>query len=230
MSSMRRVIASRLTESKRSAPHFYLSIDIDLEAVQVLRARLKQERGSAPSVNDFIVTSAGRALTQVPQMNARIEGNAIRQFSHANVGVAVALGSGGLVVPIVRNASALDVFEVGKVVQDFAARARSNKLLPDEYRGGTFTVSNLGMFGVTQFTAILNPPQAGILALGQAALRPVIRNGSVVAATILNATLSADHRVVDGAVGAQFLAALEAGLSTPDLLLSPPQQPSNSNS
>jgi pyruvate dehydrogenase E2 component (dihydrolipoamide acetyltransferase) len=222
LSTMRRTVGARLLDSKRNAPHFYLSVDIELDPVMELRGRLKQEHGDeAPSVNDFIVAAVARALRQVPEMNARIEGTQLRLFQAANVGVAVAL-SGGLVVPVIRRADSMGLMALGAEIRAAAARARSNKLTPDDYRGGTFTVSNLGMYGIREFVAILNPPQAGILALGQAAPRAVVRDGMICAATLLTATLSADHRVVDGAVGARFLTAVQSILQAPESLLTVP--------
>jgi pyruvate dehydrogenase E2 component (dihydrolipoyllysine-residue acetyltransferase) len=223
LTAMRRVVGARLAESKRTAPHFYLSVDLDLEEVLALRSGFKEARDCyTPSINDFIVCAVARALTATPTLNARLEGTQVRCFSAVNIGVAVSLGSGGLVVPIVRDASQSEIFQIGSAIRELAQRARSNKLTPDDYRGGTFTVSNLGMFGVREFIAILNPPQAGILALGQAAPRAVVRDGKVCVATLLTATLSADHRVVDGATGAEFLQALQGILCNPTILLTRP--------
>jgi pyruvate dehydrogenase E2 component (dihydrolipoamide acetyltransferase) len=202
LSGMRRTIGARLVESKRSAPHFYLSIDIDLDAVVAFRDELKRQLADAtPTVNDCLVAATARALLDVPDINARIEGQSVRLFQHANVGVAVAL-PGGLVVPVLPRADTKDLVTLSEEMAALAGRARTNKLTPDDYRGGTFTVSNLGMFGIKQFVAILNPPQAGILALGQGVPRAIVRNGEICAATLLTATLSADHRVVDGVAGA----------------------------
>jgi pyruvate dehydrogenase E2 component (dihydrolipoamide acetyltransferase) len=221
LSTMRRAVGARLLESKRVAPHFYLSVDVQLDTLMEMRRRLKQEHGEeTPTVKDFVVAAVAKSLRQVPEMNARIEGTELRVFKSANVGVAVALES-GLVVPVIRNADSMDLLAIGAAVRSIAARARNNKLTPDDYRGGSFTVSNLGMYGIREFVAILNPPQAGILALGQAALRPIVRDGLICAATLLTATLSADHRVVDGVVGARFLVAVQSFLQTPEQLLVP---------
>lgn len=221
LSTMRRVIGARLQESKQNAPHFYLSVDIDLDPVLHLRERLKRENSiEVPSVNDCVVAATARALREVPSLNARIDGNRLRMFEYANIGVAVAL-PGGLVVPVLREADRKDLLTLGQEMRTLAARARANKLIPDDYRGATFTVSNLGMFGVREFVAILNPPQAGILALGQAAPRPVVRSNELSIATVMTATLSADHRVVDGVNGAQFLQALMQQLANPESLLEP---------
>ncbi len=222
LSTMRRTVGRRLVESKQQAPHFYVTVEVDLDALLGLRAQWKAAQGDvAPTVNDCIVKAAARALVAVPALNAAIDGDHIRQYSGVNVGVAVAIKS-GLVVPVIRCAERLDLAEIARTTRDLADRARSNKLTPDDYRGGTFTVSNLGMLGVSQFIAILNPPQAGILALGAATPRPVVRGGSIVAATILTATLSADHRVVDGAVAAEYLRVFREALEQPDRLLQGP--------
>jgi pyruvate dehydrogenase E2 component (dihydrolipoamide acetyltransferase) len=219
LSTMRRAVGARLLESKRTAPHFYLSVDVQLDALMETRVRLKQEHGEeAPTVNDFIIAAVARSLREVPEMNARIEGNELRLFKSANVGVAVSLG-GGLVVPVIRNADSMDLMTIGAAVRDIAARARNNKLTPDDYRCGSFTVSNLGMYGIQEFVAILNPPQAGILALGQATPRPIVRDGAICVATVMTATLSADHRVVDGVAAARFLVAVQGFLQTPLQLL-----------
>lgn len=222
LTTMRRAVGARLLESKRSAPHFYLSIDIELDAVAEARRRLKEEHGEdAPSINDFIVLATARALRTVPEMNARIEGSQLRLFQAANIGVAVAIPS-GLVVPVIRSADAMTLMALGEANRAIAARARTNKLTPDDYRGGTFTVSNLGMYGIREFVAILNPPQAGILALGRGAPRPIVRDGAVQVATVLTATLSADHRVVDGAVGARFLGEVQGLLERPESIVGSP--------
>lgn len=219
LSTMRRAIGARLLESKRTAPHFYLSVDVELDALMEMRRRLKQQYAEeSPTVNDFIVAAVARSLRVVPEMNARVDGAQVRLFKSANVGVAVALES-GLVVPVIRDADSMDLMAIGSAVRAIAARARTNKLTPDDYRGGSFTVSNLGMYGIREFIAILNPPQAGMLALGQAAPRPIVRDGLICAATLLTATLSADHRVVDGAVGARFLVAVQGFLQAPEQLL-----------
>lgn len=219
LSTMRRGIARRLVESKQQAPHFYVSIDVDLDALLALRAGWKTTQGElAPTINDCIVRAAALALRAVPGLNASLDGDRIRSFRHANVGVAVAL-RGGLVVPVIREADRIGLAAIAAASRDLAERARHNKLTPDDYRGGTFTVSNLGMLGVREFIAILNPPQAGILALGEAAPRAVVREGRVAIATQVTATLSADHRVADGAVAAEFLRHLRGALEQPQRLL-----------
>ncbi|MGE3598498.1 MAG: dihydrolipoamide acetyltransferase family protein [Dehalococcoidia bacterium] len=223
LSTMRRTIGARLRESKQNAPHFYLSVDIELDAVLALRERLKESAvAEVPTVNDCVVAAVARALMEVPAINARFEDSHIRYFEYANVGVAVALDS-GLVVPVIREASRKDLTMLGREMRTLAERARTRRLTPDDYRGGTFTVSNLGMFGIREFIAIVNPPQAAILALGQGVPRPVVRDGAIVAATVMTATLSADHRVVDGVVGARFLQALQSRLQVPAQLLDAPE-------
>lgn len=223
LSTMRRTVGRRLVESKQQAPHFYVSVDVELDALLALRERWKAAEGDgAPSVNDCLVKAAALALVAVPALNASIDGERLRQYSRVDVGVAVAIRS-GLVVPVVRAAERLDLAGVSAALRDLTERARSNKLTPDDYRGGTFTVSNLGMLGVQQFSAIINPPQAGILALGAATPQAVVRDGALAVATRMNATLSADHRVVDGAVAAQYLRAFREALEQPQQLLDGPR-------
>lgn len=223
LSTMQRMIGARLSESKQTAPHFYLSVDFDLEAVNRLRAHLKADTTDhVPTVNDWVLAAVGRALVEVPAINARVEGTRIRTFSQANIGAAVAL-AGGLVVPVLRSVDEKDLFTISQEMRTLASRARCNKLTPDDYRGGTFTVSNLGMHGVREFIAILNPPQAGILALGMAEKRAVVKDDQVCVATTLGATLSADHRVVNGVAGAMFLDAVRRQLAEPERLLGRPE-------
>jgi pyruvate dehydrogenase E2 component (dihydrolipoamide acetyltransferase) len=222
LSTMRRMIGARLLESKLTAPHFYLSVDVEVDSILALRADLLV-RGSQepPTVNDCVVAAAARALREVPGLNARVDGSRLRLYEHANIGVAVAMQS-GLVVPVLRDADRKDLPTISREIRALAVRARANKLTPDDYRGGTFTVSNLGMYGVREFIAILNPPQAGILALGRASPRAIVRDGRVCVATVMTASLSADHRVVDGAAGASFLQAVQRQLQDPSGLLGPP--------
>lgn len=218
-SSMRRVIAQRLTESKQQVPHFYLSIDCQLDALLALR---QQINGSLPgtkvSVNDFVVKAVAGALKKVPAANASWTANAIRRYRSVDVSVAVATPN-GLLTPVVHNADTKSLGSVSSEIKDLAERARLGKLLPNEYQGGGFTISNLGMYGIREFAAIINPPQACILAVGAGEQRAVIRDGAVVAATVMSCTLSVDHRVVDGAVGAEFLAAFKALIENPLSLL-----------
>jgi pyruvate dehydrogenase E2 component (dihydrolipoamide acetyltransferase) len=219
LTTMRRAIARRLVESKQQAPHFYVSVDVDLDALVTARKQWKLVQGdAAPSVNDCIIKAAAAALTAVPQLNASLDGERVRQYQSVNIGVAVAL-RGGLVVPVIRDVGRLGLAEIAQASRELAERARTNKLTPDDYRGGTFTISNLGMLGVRQFIAILNPPQAGILALGEAAPRAIVRDGTVLPSVQMTATLSVDHRVVDGSVAAEFLRSFRTSLEQPSTLL-----------
>jgi pyruvate dehydrogenase E2 component (dihydrolipoamide acetyltransferase) len=208
LSRMRQVIAQRMAESKRTAPHFYISMDIDMtEAVRVregLRKLAEEQEALSFSYNDLIVKAIAGALREYPQLNASFGGDGLVLHRDIHVGVAVALDE-GLIVPVVRNADKKSVFEIAAEVRALSAKAREKRLLPDEYSGSTLTVSNLGMFGVDQFVAIINPPEAAILAVGQIKPTPVVRDGQVVVAQVMTMTLSADHRVVDGATAARFL-------------------------
>lgn len=217
-SAMRRVIAQRLAEAKRNIPHFYLSIDCDVDALLALRSQLEAQAGFKPSVNDFVVKAVALSMKRVPAVNASWGDDAMR--CHASVDVSVAVTTpGGLMTPIVRDADAKRLAELSAEMKALAARAREGRLRPDEYQGGGFTVSNLGMYGVRDFYAIVNPPQAAILAVGACEQRPVVRDGALAIGTRMTCSLSADHRVVDGAVGAEFLAALRGLLEAPLALL-----------
>lgn len=217
--SIRRVIAQRLSESKQTVPHFYLTVDCQLDELLALR---KQINGALPdvkvSVNDFVVRAVAVALKKVPAANASWTESAIRRYRTVDVSVAVATPT-GLITPVVRNADTKSLGTISGEVKDMAERARQGKLRPDEYQGGGFSISNLGMFGIKEFAAIINPPQACILAVGAGEQRAVVRDGAVVAATVMSCTLSVDHRVVDGAVGAEFLAAFKALIEKPMGLL-----------
>jgi len=206
LSPMRRIVGQRMTQSKQSAPHFYLSMDVDMTAVSKLRSEWK-ERGDEPipSINDFILQAAARALTELPSMNSSFTEQGIQQHADINIGVAVALEE-GLVVPVIRNADRLNLVDLAKQSRELADRAQNKKLFPLDYESGTFTVSNLGMLGVDSFVAIINPPQAGILAVGRVAPRVVTDGDGIEIKSMMTATLSADHRVVDGASAARFLA------------------------
>lgn len=214
-SSMRRVIAQRLTESKQQVPHFYLSIDCRLDDLLALR---QQINGALPgvkiSVNDFVVKAVAGALKKVPAANASWTDAAVRRYRSVDISVAVATPN-GLLTPVVRGADAKSVGAISGEVKDLAERARQGKLKPDEYQGGGFTISNLGMFGIRDFAAIINPPQACILAVGAGEQRAVVKDGTIVAATVMTCTLSVDHRVVDGAVGAELLAAFKSLIENP---------------
>ena len=205
LSSMRRIIGERMALSKQTAPHFYLQMDVDMTGVEARRSGLKQEgAGPAPSINDFILMAVSRALAESPGMNVAWADGGIERFGEVNLGVAVAVED-GLVVPVIRNADKLGLQELARCSRELSQQAQSRKLQPADYQGGTFTVSNLGMFGVDSFVAIINPPQCGILAVGRAAPRVVPHGGGIAVRTMMSMTLSADHRVVDGAIGARFL-------------------------
>ncbi|PJM70802.1 pyruvate dehydrogenase complex dihydrolipoamide acetyltransferase [Achromobacter ruhlandii] len=218
-SGMRRAIARRLTESKQQVPHFYLTVDCRMDALLALRAQANQGGAVKLSVNDFIVRAAALALREVPEVNASWHEDAIEFHAGADISVAVAT-DGGLVTPIVRDADVKPLSAIAAEIVELAGRAKVNRLKPEEFTGGSLTVSNLGMYGIKQFAAIINPPQAAILAVGAAERRPVVDdNGDLKAATVMTATLSADHRVVDGAVGARWLAAFRALIEAPVRIL-----------
>ncbi len=213
---MRQVIARRLGESKRSIPHFYLAVNCQIDALLRLRSELQAqcEGGLKLSINDFVLRATALALRKVPEANASWTDEATRRFRRVDLAVAVATES-GLITPIVRDADRKGLAELAAEVRDLAARAREGRLRPEEYQGGTFTVSNLGMYRIDESYAIVNPPQAGILGLGAAEPRPVVRDGSIVVATMMTCSLSADHRVLDGATGARFLSAFKALIERP---------------
>ena len=223
-STMRKVIARRLVESKREAPHFYLTVDCDIDKLLEVR---KELNGRSPaegpdaykiSVNDFVIRAAALALRKVPAANASWTDTAIRLYQAADISVAVAVPD-GLITPVVRGADGKGLAEISGEMKDLAARARDGKLMPEEYQGGTFSISNLGMFGIKQFSAVINPPQGAILAVGKGEQRPVVRDGALAVATVMSCTLSIDHRVVDGATGAQFVAAFKALIEDPLTML-----------
>jgi pyruvate dehydrogenase E2 component (dihydrolipoamide acetyltransferase) len=218
-SAMRRTIAKRLAESKQQVPHFYLTLDCEMDALLDTRKKLNEAVPTAKiSVNDFIIKAVAHAMTQVPAVNASWTDAAIRRYRDVDIAVAVATPS-GLITPIVRNVAAKSLGVISSEVKALAERAKAGRLLPQEYQGGTFTISNLGMYGIREFSAIINPPQACILAVGAAEQRPVVKNGSLAVATVMSCTLSADHRVVDGAVGAEFMAAFKVAIQNPFALL-----------
>lgn len=211
LTSMRATIARRLSESKRDIPHYRLLADLDMDAVATQRAALAAA-GERVSINDLLLHAVATALRQHPRVNAQFTGDELLQFEQVDLAVAVAT-PGGLVTPIVRNAADLTVQQIATSVRELAERARAGKLARDEITGGTFTVSSLGMFGVRQFDAIINPPQVAILAIGAMEERPVVRQGAVAAGRVVTVTLSSDHRVVDGADAAAFLATLKAAVA-----------------
>ena len=215
---MRKTIANRLVEAKQTVPHFYLTLDLNIDPLLALRKDINaslEARGLKVSVNDLVIKAAAMALMDFPSANASWNGDEILYYQRADVSVAVAT-DGGLITPIIQDANNKSLTEISAEIKDKAERAQSGKLLPQEYQGGTFSVSNLGMFGITQFDAVINPPQGAILAVGAGEKRPVVQaDGSLGVATMMTVTLSCDHRVVDGAVGAQWLQAFKARIEKP---------------
>ncbi len=210
---MRKIIARRMTEAKQTVPHFYLTIDCQIDALLSLRKKLNasaelQQQNIKLSVNDFVIRACALALRDVPASNSSWTDEAILQFNDIDISVAVATPK-GLITPVVRRADTLALAAISAVVKDLAARARAGKLKPDEFKGGSFTISNLGMYGIREFSAIINPPQACILAVGAAEQRPIVKAGQVEVATVMTCTLSVDHRVVDGGTAAEFLQAFK---------------------
>ena len=220
LSTMRRVIAERMTESKTTVPHFYLSVDCEVDELLTVRREINKRIEPAKiSVNDIVIRACALALREVPAANVSWAGEgSMTQHRAADISVAVAI-PGGLVTPIVRNADAKGLVEIASEMKELAARAREGKLMPEEYQGGSFSISNLGMFGVKSFDAVINPPQACILAVGAAEARPVVRDGAIVPATVMTCTLSVDHRVVDGAIGAELLRAIKRNIEYPPAML-----------
>jgi pyruvate dehydrogenase E2 component (dihydrolipoamide acetyltransferase) len=219
LTAMRRVIAKRLTESKQTVPHFYLTVDCAIDDLLKIRAELNAKSDAYRiSVNDFVIRAAALALRQVPAANASWSDEAILRWDSVDISVAVALDD-GLITPIVKNADRKGLATIAKETKDLAERARTGKLKLEEFQGGTFSISNLGMFGVREFAAVINPPHGGILAVGAGEQRPVVKNGALAVATVMSCTLACDHRVVDGAVGAQFLAAFKKLVEDPLTML-----------
>jgi pyruvate dehydrogenase E2 component (dihydrolipoamide acetyltransferase) len=213
--AMRRTIAKRLVEAKQTIPHFYLSIDVDITRLAALREEANRALPAKLSINDFIIKAYAAALQRVPAANAIWTDEAILRYAHSDIGVAVAI-EGGLFTPVVRNAEMKSLTAISAEMKDLARRARDRKLLPHEYQGGAASVSNLGMYGVREFAAIINPPQSTMLAIGASQRRPIEGpDGALAFATLMTATLSCDHRVVDGALGAQLLAAFKTVLENP---------------
>ncbi|WP_284247100.1 2-oxo acid dehydrogenase subunit E2, partial [Methylobacterium haplocladii] len=222
LDGMRKTIAKRLTEAMQVAPHFYLTVDCEIDALMGLREQINRsagkDRDGKPafklSVNDFIIKAMGLALTRVPAANAVWAVDRVLRFKHAEVGVAVAI-DGGLFTPVIREADRKTLSTISNEMKDFAARARAKKLKPEEYQGGVTSVSNLGMFGIKHFTAVINPPQSSILAVGAGEKRIVVRDGAPAVAQVMTATLSCDHRVLDGALGAELIAAFKGLIENP---------------
>jgi len=223
---MRRIIAQRLTLSKQTIPHFYLTVDCDIDKLVAAREEInaaapKNKEGKPAykiSVNDFVIKALAVALQRVPDANVTWTDSAMLKHKASDVGVAVAI-PGGLITPVIRNAHTKPVSVISAEMKDFAARARARKLKPEEYQGGTTAVSNLGMYGIKEFSGVINPPHATILAVGIGEQRPVVRSGKIEIATIMSATLSCDHRAVDGALGAEFLAAFKVLIENPIMMV-----------
>ncbi|MCR4376578.1 MAG: pyruvate dehydrogenase complex dihydrolipoamide acetyltransferase [Rhodospirillales bacterium] len=221
-STMRKIIASRLQESKQTVPHFYLTVDCRIDKLLQMREAInaaspKGDDGYKISVNDFVIKAVAKALVEVPEANAQWTDEAILLFNAVDVSVAVATPN-GLITPVVRYADTKGLSAISAEVKALAARARDGKLMPEEYTGAGFTISNLGMYGVKDFAAIINPPQSCILAVGAGEARPIVVDGQLAVGTVMSCTLSVDHRSVDGAVGAQFLAAFKRIIEEPALL------------
>jgi len=221
LDGMRKAIARRLTDSFRDVPHFPLTIDCEIDALLAARAQvnaLLEPQGIKVSVNDFIMKAVAMALKAVPEANASYSPEGIAMHHHADVAMAVAI-DGGLITPIIRKAETKSLAEIATESKDLAKRARDRKLKPEEFQGGTFSVSNLGMFGIKSFASILNEPQGAIMSVGAGEKRPVVRGDSLAVATVMTVTLTCDHRVVDGAIGARFLQAFKPMIENPVTML-----------
>ncbi len=222
LSSMRKIIASRLLTSKTTIPHFYLHLEVDAAPLMALRKQVNDQaektHGNKYSVNDFILKATINAAQAVPAINASFAGDHIVKFKHIGLSVAIAVED-GLVTPVIKEAETKSLLAISRAVKDFAVRAKDRKLKPDEFDGGTITVSNLGAWGIESFDAIVNPPQAAILSVGGAIEKPVVKNGQIVPGLRMNIGVSADHRVVDGAVAASFLAEFKKLIENPALML-----------
>ncbi len=217
LTAMRRVIAERLTLSKTTVPHFYLTVDCDLSRITSLRQKWQEMDNIKVSINDIIIKALAMACHKVPNANASFTKDGIKVFQSVDIAVAVAI-EGGLITPIVRQAERKSLQAISAEMKSLAGKAREGKLKPEEYQGGTISLSNLGMFGIKQFDAVINPPQGAILAVGAGIETPVVRDGRVTVATIMTATLSCDHRVVDGAIGAQLLKYFKLYVEDPALM------------
>lgn len=219
-SKMRQVIAERLTASTQNIPHFYLTIEIEMDNVLALRKHINATVSEVEkvSVNDIIVKASAMALVKHPWVNASFQDKSVRFYEDADISVAVAIED-GLITPVVRAANKKGILAISAEIKELAGRAKAKKLQPEEYTGGTFSVSNLGMFGIQEFTAIINPPEAAIIAVGGATEKAVVRNGEIVIRSIMNVTMSCDHRVVDGATGAKFLQTFKQMLENPAMML-----------
>jgi pyruvate dehydrogenase E2 component (dihydrolipoamide acetyltransferase) len=218
VSQMRKTIARRLAESKFSAPHFYLTIDINMDRAVQARKGINDFLGSKVSFNDMIIRAAAATLRRHPKVNGSWLGDKLRYYQHVHIGVAIAVED-GLVVPVVRFADQKGISQISQEVKEYADRAKNKKLQPNDFEGSTFTISNLGMFGIEEFTAIINPPAACILAVGAIQERPIVVDGEIKAANMMKVTMSCDHRIVDGATGAQFLQTFKQFMEEPVTIL-----------
>ncbi len=220
LSNMRKVIAKRLTESKQEIPHFYLTVGCELDALLAVRSDINsaREKEGRISVNDFVIKALATAMMMTPDANVMWMGDSMRHFNTFDLSVAVAI-EGGLVTPIIKQAEMKTLSQISTEMRDLAARAKEGKLKPEEFQGGSFSLSNLGMFGVDEFNAIINPPQAGILAVGAGVEQAVVKGSEISVATIMRATLSVDHRAIDGAVGAKLLANFKKLIENPVRML-----------
>ncbi len=219
-SAMRKTIAERLVKSKNEAPHFYLSLDCNIDELLKLRKAINSKSNDEYkiSVNDMIIKASSAALLKVPKANASWENENTKYFKNTDISVAVAI-EGGLITPIVKNVQSKGLLEISMDMKDLANKAKDGKLQPEEYLGGSFSISNLGMYGIKEFSAVINPPQGCILAVGSGEKRPIVINNEISIATIMTVTLSCDHRVVDGAVGAEFLSEFKNLIENPSLML-----------
>jgi pyruvate dehydrogenase E2 component (dihydrolipoamide acetyltransferase) len=217
ITNMRRVIARRMAESKAATPHFYLTVDCEIDSLMRMRAEINSVSDAKVSVNDFVIRAAALTLKKMPAVNASWSEDAILHWDSADIAVAVALED-GLITPIIKNADQKGIGTIAAEMKDLAARARAGKLKLNEFQGGTFSISNLGMYGIKDFTAVINPPQSCILAVGVGEQRPVVKNGALAIATVMSCTLACDHRVVDGATGAQWIQAFKKIIEAPAML------------
>src|SRR5229473_1362171 len=217
LTAMRRIIAKRMQEAKATIPHFYLTVDCEIDSLLRMRKEINDNADLKVSVNDFVIKAVALTLMKVPAANASFSEDAILRWKTADIAIAVALDD-GLITPIIKHAEQKGVGTIAAEMKDLAARARAGKLKLTEFQRGTFSISNLGMYGIKDFAAVINPPHGGILAVGAGEQRPVVKNGQVAIATIMSCTIACDHRVVDGAVGAQWLQAFKKIIEAPALL------------
>ncbi|MDP1631484.1 MAG: pyruvate dehydrogenase complex dihydrolipoamide acetyltransferase [Caulobacter sp.] len=218
LDGMRKTIARRMTDSFRDVPHFPLTIDLEIDGLLAARAKINamlEKDGVKVSVNDLVIKAVAVALKRVPEANASYSPDGIAMHHHADIAMAVSIDGGGLITPIIRAAETKGLAQIATEAKDLAARARAKKLKPEEFQGGTFSVSNMGMMGIKSFASIINEPQACILSVGAGEPRPVVKNGALAIATVMTVTLTCDHRVVDGAIGARFLSAFKAMIEDP---------------